>query len=396
MPCAVNYAESKGAVLTTVIYHVIILYSGIDKITFLGGKYEKLSIILAALLTGLTAVSVFAADPVVDCYVPEKAATVDGIVEDGEWDGATKLTLNISDTSTWTGGGAGIVGSDGYKTYNHTDDDFSTSLSFMCDGTYMYILMTRKDSTMNFATDNFHTPYASDCGLMWFYDTEYGVQYGLQLLASDKKGTPHIGYFFMDADQSTSEDLTEAENAVAVTKVDGDTYVMEAKVLMSSMDDFAEVYNSGSIRVTWCAVNICEDGWDSDDGQHTLWGTNYQAQYVGVNDWEKAPALVLGTDTTAAAETEAPVETEAAPETETAPETEAETVAETEAAPETEPETVAETEAAPETEAETEAPEVVEETVKTEETAPQTFDIGVVAAIAGIVSLAGAAVAKKH
>lgn len=343
---------------------------------------KKLSIILAALLTGLTAVSVFAADPVVDCYVPEKAATVDGIVEDGEWDGATKLTLNISDTSTWTEGGAGIVGSDGYKTYNHTDDDFSTSLSFMCDGTYMYILMTRKDSTMNFATDNFHTPYASDCGLMWFYDTEYGVQYGLQLLASDKKGTPHIGYFFMDADQSTSEDLTEAENAVAVTKVDGDTYVMEAKVLMSSMDDFAEVYNSGSIRVTWCAVNICEDGWDSDDGQHTLWGTNYQAQYVGVNDWEKAPVLVLGTYTTAAAETEAPVETEAAPETETAPETEAETVAETEAAPETEAETVAETEAAPETEAETEAPEVVEETVKTEETAPQTFDIGVVAAIA--------------
>ena len=180
----------------------------------------------------------------------------------------------------------------------------------------------------------------------------------------------------MDADQSTSEDLTEAENAVAVTKVDGDTYVMEAKVLMSSMDDFAEVYNSGSIRVTWCAVNICEPGWDSDDGQHTLWGTNYQAQYVGVNDWEKAPALVLGTDTTAAPETEAPAETEAAPKTEA--ETEAETVAETEAAPETE------------------APEVVEETVKTEETAPQTFDMGVVAAIAGIVSLAGAAVAKKH
>ena len=41
MPCAVNYAESKGAVLTTAIYHVIILYSIADKITFLGGKYEK-------------------------------------------------------------------------------------------------------------------------------------------------------------------------------------------------------------------------------------------------------------------------------------------------------------------------------------------------------------------
>ena len=57
MPCAVNYAESKGAVLTTVIYHVIILYSRADKITYLEENMKKLSIILAALLTGLTAVS---------------------------------------------------------------------------------------------------------------------------------------------------------------------------------------------------------------------------------------------------------------------------------------------------------------------------------------------------
>ena len=41
MPCAVNYAESKGAVLTTVIYHVIILYSGIDKITYLEENIKK-------------------------------------------------------------------------------------------------------------------------------------------------------------------------------------------------------------------------------------------------------------------------------------------------------------------------------------------------------------------
>lgn len=77
-----------------------------------------------------------------------------------------------------------------------------------------------------------------------------------------------------------------------------------------------------------------------------------------------------------------------------------ETVAETEAAVE---ETVAETEApVEETVAETEAPvaETVEETeAAAEETveaeAPQTFDFGVVAAVAAIVSAAGYAVSKK-
>ena len=76
--------------------------------------------------------------------------------------------------------------------------------------------------------------------------------------------------------------------------------------------------------------------------------------------------------------------------------------AETEAAAE---ETVAETEAAAEeteaeTVAETEAP--AEETVEapaadaSAETAPQTFDMGIIAAAAAVVSLAGYAVAKKH
>ncbi|MBQ8187074.1 MAG: hypothetical protein IJ037_09445, partial [Clostridia bacterium] len=66
-----------------------------------------------------------------------------------------------------------------------------------------------------------------------------------------------------------------------------------------------------------------------------------------------------------------------------APETEAEVV-ETEA-PETEAEAV-ETEAPAETE-----PEAVEEPE-----APQTFDFGVAAVVAAIVSLAGYAVSKKH
>ena len=97
-----------------------------------------------------------------------------------------------------------------------------------------------------------------------------------------------------------------------------------------------------------------------------------------------------GLDAAAAEATEETVaETEAAAE-ETVAETEA-TVEETEApAEETEAETVAETEAAAEETVEAPAADA------SAETAPQTFDMGIIAAAAAVVSLAGYAVAKKH
>ncbi len=262
---------------------------------------KKLAAFLAA-LTGLTAalaIGAHAAEPVDVVNIPEKAVTVDGVIADGEWDGATRMVLNISDTSTWSEYGAGIVGTDGWSQLGHTDDDFTTELAFTVDGEDLYILLTRKDSTLNFATDNYHRPYSSDCALMWFYDTDYAAQYGLQLLAANKSGEPVIGYFFMDSDQNSSDNLMELEYASAVTTVTADSYVMEAKVNMKGMDDFShELLAGGTVKVTWCAVNICEEGWDSDDDQHVLWGTyNYQAQYKGVNDWENAPDVkVVGAD----------------------------------------------------------------------------------------------------
>lgn len=50
-----------------------------------------------------------------------------------------KVTLNISLTlQHGPEGGAGIVGSDGYKTYNHTDDDFSNK-PFLHVRRYIYV-----------------------------------------------------------------------------------------------------------------------------------------------------------------------------------------------------------------------------------------------------------------
>ena len=71
-----------------------------------------------------------------------------------------------------------------------------------------------------------------------------------------------------------------------------------------------------------------------------------------------------------------------------AAETEAETTAETEA------ETIAETEA--ETEAVVETAEETVDAAEAETTAPATFDIGVIAAAAGIISAAGYMLSKKH
>ena len=283
---------------------------------------KKFSLILIAVLfiSMIAVLPASAVDPVDVCKITEKSADIDGVVSAYEWDDATKLTLNISDTSTWSADGAGIVGTTGYLDLGHTDDDFSTSLSIMADKDYLYLLLTRKDSTLNFATDNFHTPYASDCALMWFYDNNTTTEYGLQLLAADKSGTPHIGYFNGDPAQATSVDLTADGSATAVTKVTGDTYVMEVKVKFSAMDDFTyDMIKGGSIGVTYCAVNICEEGWDSDDGAHALWGTsNYQAQYKGVGAWDLSPKAELTAQTTfAPAETEAPVAETEAPATET-------------------------------------------------------------------------------
>ncbi|MBQ4591862.1 MAG: hypothetical protein IJP32_12120 [Clostridia bacterium] len=263
---------------------------------------KKFTLITAGLLAALiAAVPAFAADPVTECMIPEKAAVVDGVISAGEWDAATKLVLNISDTSTWSESGAGIVGTQGWLDLGHTDADFSNELAFMVDDTYVYILCTRTDSTLNFATDNFRTPYASDCSLMWFYDTEEMGQYGLQLLCADKSGVPHIGYFFTDAEQQNAVDLVAEGLAEAKTVITDNGYIMEAKVAFEGMDDFTlEMLKSGSVTVSYCSVNICEEGWDSDDGAHALWGTyNYQAQYIGVNEWFSAPAAVI---------TEAPAE----------------------------------------------------------------------------------------
>lgn len=121
-----------------------------------------------------------------------------------------------------------------------------------------------------------------------------------------------------------------------------------------------------------------------------------QSAWLFLGSYEEYVANATRTDANTITTADASVADTAAEETvaeepaaeETVAETEAETVAETEA------ETVEETEAVEEPAVETE-PETVAEPVA-ETTAPQTFDFGVVAAVAAAVSAAGYALTKKR
>ncbi len=141
--------------------------------------------------------------------------------------------------------------------------------------------------------------------------------------------------------------------------------------------DYTPIYVSIDEAAEFDYIEISADDFD-DIGSFRYYRYYNTLSHGDVAEVELYGEPTDGTYDAAVVETEAPVETE--PETEAPVETEPET----EAPVETEPEVV-----------ETEAPETEAEVVE-EADAPQTFDFGVVAAVAAVVSLAGYAVSKKH
>ncbi len=206
-------------------------------------------------------------------------------------------------------------------------------------------------------------------------------------------------------DGTYAEAAPETEAPAAETPLDGTYMSMEKNVFevgepimitakqVGSDTDWIGLYEvehglpgAGWASTQWFYAWLAEDeAWAISDGDgpmayQELPAGEYAIYYCFNDGYEVGQTInITIVDPNASAETEAEVvETEA----ETEPE-----VVETEA-----PETEAETE--PEV-VETEAPETEAEVVE-EADAPQTFDFGVTAAIAAIVSLAGYALSKKR
>ena len=246
--------------------------------------------LFAALLTAaVLAVPSFAADPVDTVNVVNKDAIVDGVVESGEWDDATKLTLNISDTGTWSVGGAGIVG-DPDAAAAHSDSDITNSIRLMIKDGYLYYLEERTDSTPFFGAVDTRKPYTQDSTLIWFINGSKRNSLSV-LAANDSSDTPLI--YFNENDDQPNGVLLDAEATATI----GSGFVLEAKIALSDIGFTEDEFKSGDTYVTYCCVNIYDSDFSGDSAQ--LWAPyGYQLQYIGVNTWDLAPVINVVEQTT--------------------------------------------------------------------------------------------------
>jgi len=205
-------------------------------------------------------------------------------------------------------------------------------------------------------------------------------------------------------------------------QADAATAVSSVKIYRGPDDITEDLYFQGSVDgINWVDLAVYvgnaetkdADGWYTKEisdatayGYFRLINTNKDHPCTELSVYEmKIYAATAQAPETTAPETEAPAVETTAPET-AAPETAApetaapETAAPETAAPETAaPETAAPETAAPETQApETQAPETQapETTTPDDPQAPATFDVGVIAAVAAVVSAAGYAISKKR
>ncbi len=241
------------------------------------------ALLLSALLL---ATPVLAADPVTEVNVVKKAATIDGVVSAGEWDEATALTLNVSDTNDWSGDGAGIVG--GVIPDGFTDADFCNTVKLMVKDGYLYYLETRQDKTQFFGALDQNKPYTQDGTLIWFYDLNEEDRNSLSILPWNNDAGKTVLIFNDDANEPAGEPIADAESAF--TK-DANGYTLEAKFPLDAIQLSEEALASGQVLVTYCTVNIIDPEFSGDSAD--LWGDNYQAQYTGVGAWDMSPVIKL-------------------------------------------------------------------------------------------------------
>ena len=228
--------------------------------------------------------------PVGEVIVPYKTATVDGVVSEGEWDGATALVLNVEDTRGWYDNGAGIVG-DTSVISSHTNKDFTSSVRLMYADGYLYYLEERTDTTPFYGSSNELRAYCQDSTLFWLYNSKTKMVpdvFSVFAKNSDyNDGKPYIVYAAGNNQDGAIELNIEIQSTVTENG-----FVIEAKIPLSETTVSEKDMALGYIRCTFCSVNIFNQGFSGNAEE--LWtGFGYQAQYTGVEQWRYSPSVVL-------------------------------------------------------------------------------------------------------
>ncbi|MCQ2425078.1 MAG: hypothetical protein MJ070_02935 [Lachnospiraceae bacterium] len=254
-----------------------------------------LTMVLSAMLISVSAEG---KAPVTEVEVPYKEATIDGVVDPGEWDGATALVLNISDTKDWTTPGAGLVGNKD-AALKLTDADFTNSIRLMYKDGYLYYLEERTDTTPFFRSANLTMPYCQDSTLVWFVDrwhTDVTPDSLAVFPRSLKDGQVNEEPFISRGIQNKQDDAEPLQDTVYGVTVTDNGFTLEAKIPLEQLGLTERYLALGLYGVTYCCVDITDPNFS---GKNTdLWAENFQAQYTGVNTWQDAPVIKLTGDKT--------------------------------------------------------------------------------------------------
>ena len=250
---------------------------------------KKLLVMLCALAMVFSLASLAAVETV---DVVKASATIDGVIGNGEWAGATAWQYKISDLSTSkTAEGLGIQG-----TGAETCPDLTARISFMIDADYLYILETRSgDTTPFYGSANPGLDAHEGDGSYLFFMKNGAYSNALGIVPQLKgKTVPGIG---------TGAPLASDKAEIACTMT-ADGWVLEAKVKLSAIgftyDDFA----NGIIGFSYCASNAMTDKLSA--GAAT--GGWCQIDFEGIGVWNKGPKAVL-VDAPAPAPETVPAET---------------------------------------------------------------------------------------
>lgn len=309
------------------------------------------SIILAAALVFSAAVSTGAAATENEQRSIPKAATpptIDGVITGDEWDNALAVKVNADTTNA-------VAGS--------LDTCPDATYYWMWDDAGIYFFGDVKDSTENGAVHNYGDgSYNSGDGIQFciYPDTTMSGSDAFTLyfwsLVICSEGEVGVGEHFTFGTGAQGFDVPEVK---AVGTKNGNDYTIEAFLPAEVwVDSIPPLEIEEGTTFSLANVLMEHDGITQSLMTDTAWFNGASSN-----------KYTLTSDTAGHVD---------APETE----------------PETEPETVPET--VPETEPETEpVTETVEVSTPVETKAPQTFDIGVISAVAAIISLAGFASTRK-
>lgn len=223
--------------------------------------------------------------------VPNGEATIDGVIEPGEWDEATRIEIKFSDILADQDDGvpgAGLVG--GPRPDSISDDEIWLSVRMKVKDGYLYMLEERKQNTpIQWANDYFNHTYASSGSIIFFCENGENLNsHDLFILAETKSKTgPMFGWREMNDHGNMVEIFAEQAKAT----ITDNSFVLEAKIKLSDIGLTEKELKDGKYLVTYCAVKITEPNFSGEPGD--LWGDNFQLQYKGVGPWDESVPLAV-------------------------------------------------------------------------------------------------------